>query len=35
MQVRSGLRPGERVVTDLNDELLASLADGTTVSWAK
>ena len=35
VQVRSGLRPGERVVTDLNDELLASLADGTTVSWAK
>ena len=33
-QVLKGLRPGERVVTDLNTELLASLADGASVSWA-
>lgn len=34
-QVLKGLRPGERVVTDLNEELLASLTEGTAVSWAK
>ena len=35
VQVLKGLRPGERVVTDLNEKLLASLTEGTAVSWAK
>ena len=35
VQILAGLRPGERVVTNLNDELLASLTDGAAVSWAK
>ena len=32
VQVLAGLAPGERVVTDLTNDLLASLADGTSVS---
>ena len=35
VQILAGLRPGERVVTNLNDKLLASLTDGAAVSWAK
>ena len=35
VQILAGLRPGERVVTNLNDELLAGLTDGAAVSWAK
>ena len=35
VRILAGLRPGERVVTNLNDELLASLTDGAAVSWAK